>query len=261
MYEVTVKGGNLEQLRRSFEEMYNVLMSGDVGATVKADYNNVEMFEDSLAPALVKVIKEPVVDTESEDKARAKEINERVAAKKTIVEPVVEIDFDGEIDSEGLPWDARIHTVKKTKNKTGDWKLMRGSDKDLVAKVKAELKAAMSNLTSTPVVSPAPVAELPEVIMTVKGTLAAKDVPLADLPQVVLAPPMSSSNGHTFETFKSAFPMIVGSLITEGKITADYVNQLKEYFKVDQIWSVSDEQKKEMFNSFAQFNFIQKVGE
>ena len=54
--------------------------------------------------------------------------------------------------------------------------------------------------------------------------------------------------------------MILGSLISEGKLTPEYVNTLKEYFKVAEIWNVSEDQKKEMFESFAGFGFIQKVG-
>lgn len=46
-----------------------------------------------------------------------------------------------DLDSEGLPWDVRIHTPKRTKRQ-GDstWKLKRGVDQELVVEVKAELK-------------------------------------------------------------------------------------------------------------------------
>lgn len=50
-----------------------------------------------------------------------------------------------EVDSEGLPWDARIHTDSKTKlKKEGTWKLKRNIDKALVAQVKAQLKQVMA---------------------------------------------------------------------------------------------------------------------
>lgn len=50
-----------------------------------------------------------------------------------------------ELDSDGLPWDARIHAGSKTKlKKSQQWKPKRGVDPDLKAEVEAELRAAMS---------------------------------------------------------------------------------------------------------------------
>lgn len=50
-----------------------------------------------------------------------------------------------DLDSEGLPWDVRIHSSSKEKIvKDKTWKLKRGVDKLLVDDVKAELRALMS---------------------------------------------------------------------------------------------------------------------
>ena len=55
-----------------------------------------------------------------------------------------------ELDSEGLPWDHRIHSSSKKKlAKTGAWKLARGVDANLVEQVKAELSDVMSIPTVT----------------------------------------------------------------------------------------------------------------
>jgi len=49
------------------------------------------------------------------------------------------------LDSEGLPWDKRIHASTRTKRVGDDtWKLMKGVDKALVEQVKAELRATMA---------------------------------------------------------------------------------------------------------------------
>lgn len=59
-----------------------------------------------------------------------------------------------EVDSEGLPWDSRIHAKSKAKlKKDNTWKLARGVEKGLVDKVKNELRAAMN--------TPAPVLDGP----------------------------------------------------------------------------------------------------
>lgn len=64
------------------------------------------------------------------------------------------------LDSEGLPWDHRIHSSSKAfLSKGGGWKKLRGVDPALVATVEAELRAAMG--ASGPIVPPAPVAPPP----------------------------------------------------------------------------------------------------
>lgn len=57
-----------------------------------------------------------------------------------------------ELDSDGLPWDPRIHSGSKGKlAKTKQWKKKRGVDPALVEQVEAELKAAMSASPANPV--------------------------------------------------------------------------------------------------------------
>lgn len=49
-----------------------------------------------------------------------------------------------ETDTDGLPWDARIHGSTKTKNADGRWRAKKGlNDAALVERVKAELRALM----------------------------------------------------------------------------------------------------------------------
>lgn len=62
-----------------------------------------------------------------------------------------------ELDSEGMPWDARIHTVARTKVANGTWKLARNTPAELVASVKAEY---LGNVTS-PTTNNVPTAEQP----------------------------------------------------------------------------------------------------
>ena len=68
-----------------------------------------------------------------------------------------------ELDAEGLPWDARIHSDSRKKLAKGNtWKLMRGIDKQLVKNVKAELKAAFPPAAAgAPIVPEVPV--VPEI--------------------------------------------------------------------------------------------------
>lgn len=66
----------------------------------------------------------------------------------TITETVTNVP----VDSEGLPWDGRIHSSSKEKLvKDSTWKLKRGVDKALVEQVKAELRGVMAIPTTAPV--------------------------------------------------------------------------------------------------------------
>lgn len=60
-----------------------------------------------------------------------------------------------EFDSTGLPWDARIHSGNKTKTPKGEWRAMKGCDKNLIKAVEMELRAKhpAGNVTSQPVAS------------------------------------------------------------------------------------------------------------
>lgn len=69
------------------------------------------------------------------------------------------------LDTEGLPWDARIHAATKTKVANGSWKKKKGTDPALVTTVTAELRAVMGipapagaagPLAATPYPFPAP---------------------------------------------------------------------------------------------------------
>lgn len=83
-----------------------------------------------------------------------------VASSVPVVNPVAPIITNrvtgGELDSEGLPWDSRIHASTRTKNADGKWKLLRGSDPAVVETVKAELRQIMA----IPVVSVADAAQV-----------------------------------------------------------------------------------------------------
>lgn len=68
-----------------------------------------------------------------------------------------------ELDSKGLPWDARIHAGSKALVKDGSWRMKKELDPALVASVEAELRAALGNSAPATVhtVPPAPLPAVP----------------------------------------------------------------------------------------------------
>ena len=89
-----------------------------------------------------------------------------------------------EVDSDGAPWDARIHSGGKTfmasGPKVGTWKLIRGVDQALVEQVKAELLA-------TAVVETPPPAAVP-IVEILAAALPPVEVPVVAAPIVEIPP-------------------------------------------------------------------------
>lgn len=58
-------------------------------------------------------------------------------------------------DSNGLPWDHRIHSRTKSKNSDGTWRYMRGIENEKIALVESELRQAVN--APAPIVSKEPI--------------------------------------------------------------------------------------------------------
>lgn len=86
-----------------------------------------------------------------------------------------------ELDSEGLPYDVRIHSAGKSKIANGTWKLKKGVDKDLVVQINAQNKA----LLAAPLPSTTPPANNVVQLPPLAGVAALPELPtLAPLPEL-----------------------------------------------------------------------------
>lgn len=89
----------------------------------------------------------------------------------------------GEVDSAGLPWDARIHAASKSKIGDGTWRMKKGVDEATKLAVVAELRGQAAVLpTITPPVGP--VATVPGSVFPppIIATQAASVTPIAAVP-------------------------------------------------------------------------------
>lgn len=197
-----------------------------------------------------------VAQTEDENDDEMEEVKSPYTAtpptNTEIVTPatVVENDVPGALDTEGLPWDKRIHASSKAFNKDGTWRTRRNLDETIHNAVRAELLAKRGGQVSPKVVAESNFqAPVQQPVAT---------TPVAQVPTAPALPTMNS--GHTLETFKSNFPVIVANLITEQKLTHDYVNQLKGHFGVAEVWQMTDEHKGILFTDWVKHGLIQQVG-
>jgi len=165
MYQVTIKGKTLEELKSAVKDIADELCSKVLVSGME------KSLEDELGPVDLTNV-EPDVLTPPLD------------IVPTLQAPVPEgIDFakrmnnNADLDVEGIPWDKRIHTIAQTKTKAKIWKLKRGVEDKLVADVKTELLLNVQALANPTPVPPAPINESTPIV-PVPG-------PVVDLPGIV----------------------------------------------------------------------------
>nr|WP_297388182.1 hypothetical protein [uncultured Roseateles sp.] len=125
-----------------------------------------------------------------------------------------------EMDSKGLPWDARIHASSKTKNQDGSWRAKRGlNDAALVQRVEAELRAVAA------IPSPAPAASIAVSATPLPPPVApaaSAPVPMAPpaAPGIPPAPPVAASDPTDFPSLMKA----LAPLFAANRLTQQHVN-------------------------------------
>lgn len=194
-----------------------------------------ELSTEKVSTRSVEVVTEDLTSEEVVEEEEMEEVPSKFAPTRI-----------GEEDVEGVPWNSKFHASSKEKNQDGTWRAKRGVDKNALKEYKSEF-----------VKTPAPV-ETP----VIPSTPSVPSTPVVTQTAPTLPPMPSMNAGHTLETFIANFPVVVANLITEKKIDQNYINQLKDFFKVDEIWKASDEQKGMIFAQWTspEWNLIQKVG-
>lgn len=197
----------------------------------------------------------------------------------------------GEVDSRGIPWDERVHASSKALTGKGAWRSRRGVEPAVLAQIEAELLArrpvgsiALSQTPSTdlaPSISPVPqvvsptpyVPPVPTVTQPVTvppapfypDPVLTRPVPQSPSPTVspapvastVVPPPVTSA--HSVETFKAQLVPTLARLVKEGKLTNEYLHQLKQYFNVEQIFEINDQQTVELYQQLVSNGLIAEV--
>lgn len=156
-----------------------------------------DIIEEEMIPVLPELVTIPAVPS-------AAEIFNPVNSLSIPPFPKSPID----LDTDGMPWDLRIHARTKTKMKDGSWKKLRGVGPEIVKKVEAELKAVQS----IPAPPPLPVEAV---------------VGLAGVPSVA-----------GFAGFAELMALVTKS-ITEGKLKRDQVVFILKPFGIPSLPLVS----------------------
>lgn len=140
-------------------------MSTTISFTIPMDADVLRKTSDMLLSLAGDAVEEPTVTPLGD----ANEPNDIIV---TLPPPLPPADTDSaiELDSEGFPWDGRIHSSAKTKvQRTGEWKLIRGKDPTVVEAIKQELSGGCGTLPPTPPLPPSPATATAEYEATVTG--------------------------------------------------------------------------------------------
>lgn len=131
-----------------------------------------------------------------------------------------------ELDADGLPYDARIHSGGKMKNSDGRWRKMRGVSEVLVAQVTAELKALVERTRAAPPAELDPVAAFaPQPPAAVSAEPPPAPVPVVAAPVFVPPPPIPADTGDTPTSFVTLMPKIV-ALMGQQKISQAQIHSV-----------------------------------
>ncbi len=176
----------------------------------------------------------------------------------------------GDVDAAGVQWHPDLHSSSRAKTETGLWRARRGGPKVQPAAVVVQPpvtstpNAANVSVAAAPpaVVIPNPVAVVPPVQST--PSLPAPSAPALNIPPPVKAVRVCTIGGeheYTKDFFFSQLVPILSQLIVERKIQQEYIDSLKKFFGVDEIWKVlqNPEQQTIMYEEFIKHGLIKRV--
>lgn len=189
--------------------------------------------------------------------------------------PSVTAGANAHFDSHGLPWDERIHASSKNTNKDGTWRYRKQIPDDVIQKVESELigkikSGAINNSVTLPP-PPAPTVAVSMPSFAASPTLqiaipAAQPIvqaqPAVAMPDYANVPiPQATKPAHSLNTFKANMSVVLAELINAGKITPDYIQKVKDYFEIKDIWNLLGDEAKliKFFDSLCDSGLITRM--
>lgn len=197
-------------------------------------------------------------------------------------------------DTRGVPWDARVHASSKELTDKGIWRKRRGITPQQLHEVESQLPisgkptvfAVQQSMTPQAPVAvippmPQPTVDIPpmnfappaQVDVPAFTQAVAQQVATIVTPAVAAQPPAQYDNipidntvyrkqAHDLASFQKTLIQSLAKLVQDKKITQDYVNELKAYFQVKEIWDVANDPNKisQLFEQFCSVGLITRVG-
>ena len=132
-----------------------------------------------------------------------------------------------------------------------------------LATAKAEVEAAQaSHVPAAPIVIPPMPTTNHVVNIPAEASMVQQPVaPVVVTPAPVIAPPLNQTGAYNLQTFKANLVTIISGLLTSGKLNSEWIAKTaKDIFQGQDIWlwSANEPKIEELFNSFVEWNLIQK---
>lgn len=168
------------------------------------------------------------------------------------------------VDKAGVPWDPNIHSSSKALTKDGTWRMRRGLDPQVLAQVRGE-KAVEHVMQHAQAAAEGPTRTQTHIVAAMQeAPMPFVPAPIPQAAPVQHAEPVYTQSGvhaHTFQSFKDNLVEVFAALVKEGKIDQAYIDQLKKYFEIKEIWNLWASEKKlsELFENFCGANLIQRI--
>ena len=265
-FRLVLTAATFEELKNKIVETYNGLAPISV---IKEEKE--EEIELNIAPGPA-----PGPSPDEEAEMETMPIEDTPTGPITLPSPPPAIALDPHtLDSSGLPWDERIHASSKAMTAKGLWRTKRNLPDGLQEEVELELrnknKAAPLPIPPPPVGIPVAVAP-PVYAPPAPAPVAPPVFAVPAVPVEPVNPPSYADNivpasapqkpAHTLESFRNGMVMTLAQLVNAGAIDQNYIQSLKQYFGVKEVWHIaSDEAKsRELFEQLVSFGMITKVG-
>lgn len=182
----------------------------------------------------------------------------------------------GDVDSRGLPWDARIHSSNREKGKDGVWRRRRGVSEEVEKQVEAELMGSaapkkvpafgsMAPEQYQQVVTPAPMPTTEHRVALPAGpnVLAEAQIPAQPMPNFAPPAPVQvlPPNTHNAESFRNNLVNILNDLVVAGKINHQWINDQKPQFGGKDVtqWHENQAACAGLFEMFVQYGLVNKL--
>lgn len=154
--------------------------------------------------------------------------------------PPVPVLSNEEVDAAGVPYNPNIHSANRSKKKDGTWRLRRGLGD-------AE-ESTQQPLAPQTIVRPAvqPVAP----------------APVAQQPVAVPSPVQVERAAYTLHDFKMNFMRAMSDLLSSGRVTSEYLVQLRDHYKARELWDLmqNDAAMTEIYENFTSAGLITRLG-
>lgn len=177
-----------------------------------------------------------------------------------------------DVDSRGLPWDARIHSSNREKGKDGVWRRRRGVSEEVEKQVEAELRGQASAKQVPPfgsmapeqykaVVAPMPTTEHRVALPENPGVLQTAQIPAQPMPNFAPPAPVLPPNTHNVESFRNNLVNILNDLVVAGKINHQWINDQKPQFGGKDVtqWHENQAACAGLFEMFVQYGLVNKL--